>query len=140
MQYEVSCGAVVFTRTAGERRYVIVKSLEGYYGFPKGHVEAGETEEQTAYREIWEETGLKPQILPGFKVEDEYPLPKKPGVMKKVVYFAAEYTGQRIVHQVEELETAALMTYEQAMAVFQFESTKKVMRAAKTWIDTLPRQ
>ena len=44
MQYEVSCGAVVFTRTAGERRYVIVKSLEGYYGFPKRtHVTEAET-------------------------------------------------------------------------------------------------
>ena len=45
---EVSCGAIVFTRQGGQRRYLIVQSLEGWCGFPKGHTEPGETEEETA--------------------------------------------------------------------------------------------
>ena len=52
MTYEVSSGAVVFTRESGILRYVIVRSLEGYYGFPKGHIEGKETEEEAAIREI----------------------------------------------------------------------------------------
>ena len=36
MQYEVSSGAVVFTRKDNEIYFVIVKSLEGFYGFPNG--------------------------------------------------------------------------------------------------------
>ena len=55
---EKSCGAVVFTRLNGEIKYVIIQSLAGYYGFPKGHMEAGESEKQTALREVYEETGL----------------------------------------------------------------------------------
>ena len=48
MNIERSCGAVVFTRVNGEIRYVIIESIEGIFGFPKGHMEAGETEEETA--------------------------------------------------------------------------------------------
>lgn len=48
MRLERSCGAVVFTRIGGEPRYVLVRSLEGVYGFPKGHMEPGETPEETA--------------------------------------------------------------------------------------------
>ena len=62
MTYEVSSGAVVFTRENGGLRYVIVRSLEGYYGFPKGHVEGTETEEEAAFREIQEETGLSVRV------------------------------------------------------------------------------
>ena len=43
MTYETSCGAVVFTRRGGEIFYVIIRSIEGYYGFPKGHMEGDET-------------------------------------------------------------------------------------------------
>lgn len=43
--------------------YVIVKSLEGYYRFPKGHMKDNETKEETAIREIYEETGLKVKII-----------------------------------------------------------------------------
>ena len=50
MAFEKSCGAVVFTRVGGELRYVLAQSLRGHYGFPKGHVEPGETETETALR------------------------------------------------------------------------------------------
>ena len=58
MTIEKSCGAVVFTRDHGLVQYLIIQSKEGFYGFPKGHIEPGEQEEETALREIWEETGL----------------------------------------------------------------------------------
>ena len=48
MKYEKSCGAVVFTKINNEIRYVLVQQSEGFHGFPKGHMEDGETEEQTA--------------------------------------------------------------------------------------------
>lgn len=43
---EKSCGAVVFTRTEEGVRYVLVQSSEGKFGFPKGHMEKSETEEE----------------------------------------------------------------------------------------------
>ena len=92
MDKEKSCGAVVFTRESGEIRYVIVEQRSGQHCFPKGHVESGETEQQTALREIWEETGLRPVIIPGFRETETYEVMKKPGTMKDVIYFIAENT------------------------------------------------
>lgn len=134
MKKEVSCGGVVFNRRNDEILYVIVQSLEGYYGFPKGHMENNETEEQTAVREIYKETGLKVEIIPGFRIIDEYPNPKNKGAMKKVVYFAAEYDNQDIKHQEEELLDVYLMTYEEAMNVLQFESSKRILSEANSFI------
>ena len=128
VQYEKSCGAVVFTRINGEIRYVIIQSLEGYYGFPKGHMEAGETEEQTALREIYEETGLSVHILDAFRCVDEHSIPGKPGVMKRIVYFAAEYADQQLRYQPEELLSIALMSFDEAMNAFQWESSRKILQ------------
>ena len=130
MNVEISCGAVVFTRTPDGVRYVIIRSLEGFYGFPKGHTENGETERETALREIREEVGLEVRMLDGFREVHEYPMPRKPGVMKRVVYFLAEYEAQQLLPQAEELSTAELMSFEEAMAVFQFENLRELLAKA----------
>ncbi|CAF1277602.1 unnamed protein product [Rotaria sordida] len=46
-----------------------------YYDLPKGHMEIGENEQQTALRELWEETGIKSSdidIDPNFRFEHIY--------------------------------------------------------------------
>ena len=91
MNWEYSCGAVVFTRENGHILFAIVQEQAGAYSFPKGHMESNETEMETARREILEETGLNPDFLPGFKAEDEYDLAEKPGTRKRVTYFLAEF-------------------------------------------------
>ena len=130
MNIEISCGAVVFTRMPDGIRYVIIRSLEGFYGFPKGHMEEGEAERETALREIREEVGINVRLLDGFREVYEHPLPKKPGVIKRVVYFLAEYEGQPLSPQAEELSQAALMTFDEAMAVFQFDNLKQLLHKA----------
>ena len=134
MQYEKSCGAVVFTRVNGEIRYVLAQNLEGYYGFPKGHMEAGETETETALREIREEVGLSPRLIDGFRTCDEHPIPSKPGVMKQVVYFLAEYENQTVSFQKEELLSAPLVPYEEAMKLFVFEGSKRILTEAHNFL------
>ena len=134
MEYEVSCGAIVFTRKDNEIYFAIVKSLEGFYGFPKGHIEGNETEEETALREIYEEIGIKPQIIAGFRTTDEHTIPNKNDVIKRIVYFLAEYDNQQICYEEEELEGAYLMTYKEAMDAFQFESSKRILNEAKEFI------
>ena len=132
--YEKSCGAVVFTKTSDGIRYVIIRSLTGYFGFPKGHTEKNETEEQTALREIREETGLEVQLIPGFRYVDIYRIPQKQGTMKQIVYFLAEYRNQDIHYQKEELSGAILMSYLDAMNCFQWESSKFILSKANEYL------
>ena len=136
MKFEKSCGAVVFTRGGGEIRYVIVCSVNGYYGYPKGHVEAGESEQETALREIKEETGLDVVLREGFRTTDEYMLQLEgyTDIHKQVVYFLAEYEGQAPSAQPSEIAEIKLMTFEEALAVFQFEGNRRILREAHNFL------
>lgn len=134
MTYEKSCGAVVFTRSSGKLQYLLISNLEGIYGFPKGHVEAGETEEQTALREVFEEVGLTVKLLTGFRSEDEHPIPQKENTMKKIVYFLGEYSDQEFIYQKEELSNSRLVDYETAISLFQFDSSKRIITEANNFL------
>ena len=58
MKHEKSCGAICYTREEGAPRVLVIcHRYGGHWAFPKGHVEAGESEEETAMREVREETG-----------------------------------------------------------------------------------
>lgn len=135
--YEKSCGAVVFTKNGDGIAYVIVQSLEGYYGFPKGHCEENETEVETALREVFEETGLRVSIKPGFRCVDEHSIPGKSDVIKKVVYFLAEYDHQEIHYQKEELLNAYLFSYSDAFNAFQWDNLRVILRQANDYIKEL---
>lgn len=134
MTWEKSCGAVVFTRENGQVKYLLVANLEGIYGFPKGHVEEGETEVETALREVREETGLTVRLIDGFRTTDEHPIPQKVNTMKQVVYFLGEYARQEVACQQEELSGAYLVSYEEAMGMFQFESSRRVLAEAHAFL------
>lgn len=135
MKTERSCGAVVFTRGAGIIQYVIIQSREGIFGFPKGRMEAGETEEETALREIKEETGLSVSLLDGFKTEDAHPFTRdETPIMKHITYFLAEYHDQTPVPQESELMQVRLMQYEAAMEAFQYDSSKRILTEAHDFL------
>ena len=134
MRLEKSCGAVVFTRCGEEIQYVIIRSVGGDYGFPKGHMESGETELETALREIREEVGIVPTIIDGFRMEVRYPLLRKPGVTKHVVFFLAEYAGQELCPQQSELSGAALMSYADALGVLPYAETANILTEADRFL------
>ena len=133
MKQEKSCGAVVFTRVGPEIRYVLAQSRAGHYGFPKGHVESGETEEETALREIFEEVGLRPVLLDDFREVSEYEIPSL-GIRKQVVLFLGYYESQEITAQESELRQAVSVTYEEAMALLEHEDNKRILTSAEAFL------
>lgn len=138
MNYEYSCGAVVFTRMGGEPHYVLVRAKdqpEGCHGFPKGHMEAGETEEQTALREIYEEVGLRVRLLPGFRAVTEYALPYPPDTRKRVVFFLAEYEGQQTTVQESELAAITIAPWPQALELTEFADSKRILTEAHEFLN-----
>jgi len=63
---EVSAGGIVFRRTPEAlARYLLIKDSYDNWGFPKGHLENGESPAEAATRETVEETGLSRLVLQG---------------------------------------------------------------------------
>ena len=87
MKREKSCGALVYRITQnGQKELLFIKHRHGtHWSFPKGHMEEGENEVQTALREVKEETGLDIDLEGDFRQSVEYY--PKPNVKKQVVYF-----------------------------------------------------
>ena len=134
MTYDRSCGAVVFTKIDGVIQYVLVQESEGFWSFPKGRMEIGETEEETALREISEEVYLKVNILPGFRTIDEHAYPNRPDLIKQIVYFCAEYKDQEIIAQDDELLGVCLVPYEEAIRLFKYESSKRILKEVNDFL------
>ena len=128
MKYEKSCGAVIF-RKAEEWNVLLIRHTKGrHISFPKGHVEAGETESQTAEREIREETGLRVRVDRRYRAENRYNI--RPDTQKLVVIFAAVTTQTEITPQPEEIAEAFWLPVEEAAARLTYERDRKIMRDA----------
>ena len=132
LKFEKSCGAVVYCKEDEEIKYVLVCEHGGYWVFPKGHVEAGETEQETALREIKEETGLTVTLVDGFRVIDEHNLARegRPNTIKQTVYFLAKCDELNFVAQESEISKIELLDFESAMEKLQFDSFKDILRQA----------
>lgn len=134
MNWEYSCGAIVFTRRSGQLLYVIVQEQGGAYSFPKGHMEGDETEIETARREIFEKTGLQPEFLPGFRIQNEYSLREKPGTKKRVTYFLAEFKDEPMTAREGEIQRIQLLPYEQALTFFEHENQRRILTSAHEFL------
>ena len=90
--FRKSCGVLPYRETGDGRDYLIVyEHYSQCWSLPKGHMEAGETEVQTAQRELFEETGLTAVIDPSVSAAIEYPI--SPISRKQVVFFPGEVHG-----------------------------------------------
>ena len=134
IRYIKSCGFVSYKQIEDKNYYLIIKSLNGDVGFPKGHMEVGESEIQTAIRELKEETGTDVETVAGFIYQIEYPLPGVPDTIKQAVYFLGKCTSDNIVIQEAEVAAANFISYEEALEVLTFEETKNVLKEAELFI------
>ena len=128
--YEKSCGAVVFNRLHKVPKVLLVKNKNGrYWSFPKGHVEYGETELETATREIKEETGLTVNSIDGFREVRTYsPFGR---IRKRVVFFLAEAYTDRVIIQEEEIDSSVWVSFKEAKNMCCYDTDKKVLAKAE---------
>lgn len=90
--FEQSCGVVPYRIVDGQKEILLVfETYSQCWSLPKGHMEAGETEEQTALRELYEETGLGANLDVSSCASIEYPI--SPFARKKVVFYPGEVHG-----------------------------------------------
>lgn len=105
----------------------------GRWAFPKGHVEAGESEAQTALREVLEETGVRVILLPEFRFVTNYSPVR--GTMKKVVYFAAHACAGEAVPQPGEIEEARFFEVGEAMEKLTYPADKHLLRRVLRYLE-----
>lgn len=124
MTKEKSCGAVIYRMVNGTRQYFVLlnkkNNAKGHWGFPKGHMEQGENEYETASREIFEETGLLVIFCGDTRVVSHYS--PRPGIEKDVVYFVATVRdNQNVRLQKEEVADYKWCTFQEAKSLLTFD-------------------
>lgn len=136
MLYEKSCGAIVFRKYHGNIELLLIKhSLAGHWSFPKGHVESGETEMETAHREVLEETGIEVELSSLFREVVTYS-PKK-DVMKDVIYFLGKAKNFDYVPQEEEIAQIKWVEINLANSFLTYDNDKQLVSKAKPLINDL---
>lgn len=131
--YERSCGAVVFRQIGEEKRFLLIKNKRStHWGFPKGHVEEGETDEETAMREVLEETGIHISIFPDFKSKSEYSIQGR--IDKTVLIYLATTKDTQTTIQPSEIEDYIWLGYDACLKTLNYENDKIILQNAKAYM------
>ena len=147
LTFEKSIGAVVFRREGEKVKYLLLRYLGGHWGFIKGHVEKGETAQETLRREAQEETGITElNIVPNFLEQEKYfyiakreekEKRQKAGrgwwIFKKVLYYLAETQHTDIILSHEHRDYI-WMEYSQAYNRVTNLNSKKVLEKANRFL------
>ena len=133
MTYEKSCGIVPYIVINGETLFVLITQNNGITCFPKGHVEKGETEEQTALRECFEETKLEVEIIPGYRDTTTYYMPEY-DAEKTVVYFLGKIKNLEYHKQDSEVKDIQMCNYKEARKAITYDDTRRILKTANKFL------
>ena len=145
MIIEKSAGAVVFRKKENKAYYLVLRyptnsinPKKEYWGFPKGRIEKEEKIEETARREIGEETGLKDIcFIKGFKEKETYFFTRnKKKIFKTVVFLLAETKNREVKISSEHLDFKWLF-YEEALKQLTFDNAKEILKKAKEYLESI---
>ncbi len=141
-----SAGAVIFRKEKGEIKYLLIcygTKEKFWWDFPRGGIEKGETEIQTAKREIFEETGIKDlEFIPGFRESYRYffrgykPKEKNQLIFKENTIFLAKTKSKKIKLSFEHHDFAWL-PYKKALEKLTFKNSKEILKKANQFLNKL---
>ena len=132
---ERSAGFVLYSLDGGVRKYLLLRHrYGGHWGFPKGHIEAGENELEAALRETREETTIADvQHIPGFREVSRFHFHRgTQPVFKENIYFLgrAAYSKPILSHEHTQCEW---LPFAEARARLTFDDVRHILeRAEKT--------
>jgi len=140
---EKSTGAIIFRRENGKIFYLLLyypslshRAEKNFWDFPKGHIEKGENEIDTAKREIFEETGIKEiKFLDGFKEQIKYFFKwKGENILKYVTFYLAETNQKEIKISPEHLDWC-WAEFETALTLLTHKNSKDILKKAKAFLE-----
>ncbi|EGL82677.1 NUDIX hydrolase [Caldalkalibacillus thermarum TA2.A1] len=137
---EISAGGVVFKQEGSKIKVLLIEDRYHRLTIPKGKQEAGETLEQTALREIEEETGIKGEIIqPLTKVYYTYTDPKRGHIDKEVMYYLVKATSGEVEPQLEEINKVFWLDLHSAWQAQQengYDNNDEVFKQAYTYLQS----
>ena len=128
-----SCGVVLFNsgKVLLLRHSSISSRGGGHWDFPKGHMDDGETEIQTALRELEEETGIvHTNIIDGFRDTITYIFSREQKqIGKEVVFFLATTKESKVILSHEHIDYSWL-DFDSAFSRLTYDNARQVLRSA----------
>ena len=122
MKQEKSCGCIIIN---DKKEVLLIHHNAGHWDFPKGHVESGETEIETAIREVKEETNIDVEVNKNFRYSIKYS-PKK-DVIKEVIYFLARNVSDNKQAQLEEVSEVKWFDFNDAIKQITFDNSRNIL-------------
>lgn len=126
---EISAGGMIYRKKDDGYYFVLIMDAYGKWTFPKGGVDANESEEETALRELSEETGLKNLKSKGYLGETEVKVhkPNEKPYRKLIKYFLVETKDTKItVPQVNELKDVKWFSQQEALDILDYDNAKDI--------------
>ena len=120
MKKEKSCGSIVIDSDM----VLLVKHNAGHWDFPKGHVENDESEEETAIREVKEETNADIKVNTKYRYMTTYS--PKEGVEKDVIYFLGEVVTKNLKNQEQEVSEVKFVSINEAINLITYDNSRKI--------------
>ncbi|MFI5265154.1 MAG: NUDIX hydrolase [Candidatus Levyibacteriota bacterium] len=146
MIYEFSAGGVVFKVESGSI-LILVSQHSFHHGwvFPKGligdkeHIK-DEGKEETAVREVKEETGADAEIAEALKPITYWYVMDQQKRKKTVYYFIMKYVGGDITQHDNEMEAVEFLPMDQVIDRLTYKNDKNVFKEARPIIERLAKK
>jgi len=134
---KLAAGCVVYRHDSrGAPLLLLIHDQYGHWTLPKGHLEAGESEQAAAVREVLEETGLSGE-LGALVARIVYTVRSKRGLerLKQVAFFLLHADSSEARPQAEEgISAAEWFTPEAALARIGYSQVRDVLAQAVTML------
>ncbi len=144
---QTSAGGVAFRRIregaeVGFEIALILVGPQARWQLPKGLVNAGETPETAALREVAEEAGVETTLVEPIDLIEYWYYgsrgAQKVRFHKRVHFFLLEYVAGDVANHDDEVEEARWVTLEAAKTMLAFASERKVVEKAEQLLARRP--